>query len=319
MNTPKTRQQSAVNVSTLYANVYPKQITEREIFTAGPFAQLGLLTGVQSSLTTFTGLGKSPSTGINAVKAGECQALVNVDSAGGSITAGTTAVKVKTAAGVESSVAWVANGAEPALNTVLGVDTDVNGLQAGTIVEGSSFTNTWTLLVTRVDNTSATFVLKHTTPATDQQWNATVDVDFVLGDQATVFVGNPHALTYKHSAVTGSVAGAFVTASTLTADAILPVVSAFVIPATGTAYAVTVSTFTVTEAGGSVYRAITTSATAPAANASVWGAVGVTPSSYTIPVAEQVGSGTYTLYGWAKDGAGNVSLGVSDSIVLTIS
>jgi len=319
MNTPKVRQQPAVNVSTVYQNKYPKQICAREIFTCGPFAQLGALTGVQASLTTFTGLGKSPTTGITSVPAGAVLALLNTDSAGGSISCCTTAVKVKTAAGLESSVAWTANGAEPAIGTVLGVDTDVNGLQAGTIIAGSAFTNTWTILATRVDETQINFVLTHTTPATDQVWNASVDVASVAGNSATIFVGNPYALTFKHSAVTGTVAGAFVTASTLTADVTAPVVSAFVVPGTGTSYAVTVSTFTVTEAGGTIFRAITGTNVAPAVGSAVWGAVGVTPSTYTIPTAEQVGTGTYQLYGWAKDGAGNVSAGVNDSIVLTIS
>jgi hypothetical protein len=326
MDTPKTRQQDAVNVSSLYGTKYPKQMTSREFFTPGLAAAGGALTGGEAALITFTGLGAHPGTGINPVMDGVGHlgvfSLVNVNSAGGSFSVCSNGtVKVKTAAGVESSVAFAANGAEPAVSAVMGVDTDVNGLQVGAIVAGSAFTNTWTVSVTRVDATQANIVLKHTTPAVDQQWNATVDVASVLGDSAVISMGNPGALTYKHSAVVGAVNGAFVTASTLSLDTTLPLVAAFTIPGTDTDYVITVSSFTVTEAGGTVYRAITsgpTGAVAPAANSPLWGAVGVTPATYTIPVAEQTGTGVYTLYGWAKDGAGNVSLGVSDTITLTI-
>ena len=323
MDSPKIRQMNAVNVSSLYKNVYPKQITGREYFYAGPYAQSGVLVGTEAALITFTGLGKHPKTGINPVWKGTevlgTYALACVGSAGGHFAVccdGT--VKVRTAAGVQSSVDFVANGAEPAVSAVLGLDTDVNGLQVGTIIAGSAFTNTWTIGVTRVDNTEATIVLKHTTPATDQQWNATVDVASVLDYAATIWVGNPNAISTPHTAVLGSVVGAFVTASTLSADVTAPVVSGFTIPATDTDYTITISTFTVTEAGDAVYRAITTSNVAPAVGSALWGAVGATPATYVIPTAEQVGTGNYTLYGWAKDAAGNVSAGVSDTIALTI-
>jgi hypothetical protein len=327
MDSPKLRQMYPVDVTLLYGKAkYPKTVTGREYFTVGPNA--GILTGVQAGLVTLTGLGKHPVTGINPVWTGTgvlgAFSLVNLASAGGHIAVcANGTVKVRTAAGVESSVAFAANGAEPAVTTVMGVDTDTNGLQAGTIVAGSAYTNTWTVGITRVDATQVNIVLTHTTPATDQVWNAVVDVASVVGDQALMFCGNPAGdlRATPHSAVLGSPIGISVTAQTLTADAILPVVSAFTIPSTGSSYTVTVSSFTVTEAGGSVYRAITSgadAATAPAADSPLWGAVGVTPSTYLIPTANQAGTGAYTLYGWAKDGAGNVSLGVSDAITLTI-
>jgi hypothetical protein len=56
---------------------------------------------------------------------------------------------------------------------------------------------------------------------------------------------------------------------------------------------------------------ITTTPTSPAANASGWSAT--PPTSYTFTSA-----GAKTLYGWAKDAAGNVSESVWDNVEITL-
>jgi|GEM_PF-2236316 len=90
-----------------------------------------------------------------------------------------------------------------------------------------------------------------------------------------------------------------------------PVVTAFVIPATVTStFVVPVTTFTATDNKAVTGYMITTSATAPAAGAAGWS--GTAPASYTVG-----GYASYTLYAWAKDAAGNVSLSASAPVTVS--
>ena len=94
-------------------------------------------------------------------------------------------------------------------------------------------------------------------------------------------------------------------------DTVAPVVS-FTLPATATSLSVTVLTFSATDAGGVTGYLLNESATKPLATAAGWSASA--PASFTFPAA-----GSRTLYAWAKDAAGNVSTGVSATVVITIS
>ncbi len=95
------------------------------------------------------------------------------------------------------------------------------------------------------------------------------------------------------------------------ADSFLPTVTAFVIPSTGTALEVTISTFTATDSTGVTGYIVTESGTKPASGDAGWS--GTAQTTYT--VADE---GLHTLYGYAKDAAGNVSDGVSDQITITL-
>ncbi len=90
-----------------------------------------------------------------------------------------------------------------------------------------------------------------------------------------------------------------------------PTVTAFVIPSTANSLTVAISTFTATDDTAVVGYAVTESATPPAAEDGVWS--GAAPTSYTFG-----STGSKTLYGWAKDAAGNVSASVSDSVDISI-
>jgi hypothetical protein len=94
------------------------------------------------------------------------------------------------------------------------------------------------------------------------------------------------------------------------ADSTAPVVTAFIVPSTSAALAVPITTFTATDAVGVTGYMITENSTPPSAGAGGWS--GSAPTTHTVGA-----DGSYTLYGWAKDAAGNVSAGVSDSVTVT--
>ena len=94
-------------------------------------------------------------------------------------------------------------------------------------------------------------------------------------------------------------------------DTIAPVVNTFTLPATTTNLTIPVSSLTATDNVAVTGYLITTSATAPAANATGWTASA--PTSVTAAAA-----GTVTFYAWAKDAAGNVSAAKSASVNISV-
>jgi hypothetical protein len=95
-----------------------------------------------------------------------------------------------------------------------------------------------------------------------------------------------------------------------TADATPPTVSAFAVPSTSTALAVSITTFTASDNVAVTGYMVTESATKPAATATGWAAT--RPASYAFTAA-----GAKTLYAWARDAAGNVSTSRSASVSIT--
>jgi hypothetical protein len=94
-------------------------------------------------------------------------------------------------------------------------------------------------------------------------------------------------------------------------DTTAPTVTAFAIPATSTSLTVAIAAFTATDAVGVTGYLVTESATAPAASAVGWTASA--PTAYTFTT-----EGFKTLYGWAKDAAGNVSSALSATVAITL-
>jgi hypothetical protein len=94
-------------------------------------------------------------------------------------------------------------------------------------------------------------------------------------------------------------------------DAIAPVVTVFSIPVTSSSLTVPVSSFTATDNVGVTGYLVTESSTAPLAGDAGWSAAA--PESYVFATA-----GTKTLYAWAKDAAGNVSLSLSAQVIITL-
>jgi len=95
------------------------------------------------------------------------------------------------------------------------------------------------------------------------------------------------------------------------ADTTAPVVSGFVIPATSTSLTVAITTLTATDNVAVTGYLLTETGTTPSASAAGWSAT--KPASYTFGAA-----GAKTLYGWAKDGAGNISAPVSRTVTITL-
>lgn len=94
-------------------------------------------------------------------------------------------------------------------------------------------------------------------------------------------------------------------------DTTAPVISTFTLPITATSLIVPVSSFNASDNIGVAGYMITTSAAAPAASDTGWSATA--PTSATAPAA-----GIITFYAWAKDAAGNVSVGKSASVTITL-
>ncbi len=96
---------------------------------------------------------------------------------------------------------------------------------------------------------------------------------------------------------------------TQVSDTIKPVVSTFTVPSTSSSLTVTTSIAATDNVAVTGYR-ITESSTAPLATATGWSVTA--PTSYTFASA-----GSKTLYAWAKDLAGNVSLSRSASVTIS--
>jgi len=94
-------------------------------------------------------------------------------------------------------------------------------------------------------------------------------------------------------------------------DTAAPVVSAFTLPATATSLTIAVGSFSATDNVAVTGYLVNTSATAPAASAAGWSATA--PATVTAAAA-----GSTTFFAWAKDAAGNVSLGKSAAVVVTL-
>jgi hypothetical protein len=95
------------------------------------------------------------------------------------------------------------------------------------------------------------------------------------------------------------------------ADTTAPVVSSFAIPVTSSSLTVAVTSFTATDATGVTGYLLTETSAIPAATAAGWSASA--PATYVFATA-----GSKTLYAWAKDAAGNVSIPVSRATTITL-
>lgn len=96
----------------------------------------------------------------------------------------------------------------------------------------------------------------------------------------------------------------------IAADATAPTVDAFDLPAESASLTVGILAFTASDNVGVTGYLLTRTSTAPAAGAAGW--TGTAPTTYTFPSI-----GSQTLFAWAKDLAGNVSAGVSDTVLIT--
>ncbi len=97
-------------------------------------------------------------------------------------------------------------------------------------------------------------------------------------------------------------------------DTTAPTITSFTIPASSTSLNVIINTFTATDDMGVTGYMVTESPETPLVSASGWSTTA--PASYKF--SSSTTSGTKTLYAWAKDAAGNISVSRSASVTLSI-
>jgi hypothetical protein len=102
------------------------------------------------------------------------------------------------------------------------------------------------------------------------------------------------------SDLVGNTAAAAEASATFTVDNTAPSLTGFSATTPSASLNIPIPAFTATDSVGVVAYLVTTSTTQPSAGAPGW--TGTAPSAYTV-----ASDGTYTLYPWAKDAAGNVS------------
>jgi len=119
------------------------------------------------------------------------------------------------------------------------------------------------------------------------------------------------ARAYDNAGNIGQSSSVSVTVNNVVPDTTAPIVTGFTIPATSSSLTVPISSFTATDNVGVTGYLVTNTATAPTSSTTGWTAS--VPTSVTYSSA-----GSKTAYAWAKDAAGNVSLGRSASVTITL-
>ena len=176
------------------------------------------------------------------------------------------------------------------------------------VVDVSTFTATDTVGVTGY------LITESVTPpaASAIGWTSTAPTSFTFSAQ-----GARTAYAWAKDAAGNVSASKSASVTISLPDAVAPSVTAFAIPANGTSLTVTVSTFTATDNIAVTGYLVTESSTAPTAATAGWS--GTAPASYAVTGNVPQGAATsVTLYGWAKDAAGNVSASSSATVTLTL-
>jgi hypothetical protein len=137
-------------------------------------------------------------------------------------------------------------------------------------------------------------------------WSATAPTSYTFAT-----AGAKTLYAWAKDAATNVSAGVSASVTITLADTTPPTVTAFAIPATSSTLTVSITTFTAADNVGVTGYLVTESPSSPSAGAAGWSTTA--PTSYTFATA-----GTKTLYGWAKDGGGNVSSGLSASVTIAL-
>ena len=130
--------------------------------------------------------------------------------------------------------------------------------------------------------------------------NAGVNVDLTRDYQGNPIVGTPDLGAFEYGA---------------NKDVTPPVISAFTIPATSTSLSVPISVFTATDDIGVTGYLLTETSATPTVEASGWSSG--KPTTYTFSSTKSTSAETKSLYAWARDEAGNVSVSLSASVTIS--
>ncbi|MBJ6802485.1 CxxxxCH/CxxCH domain-containing protein [Geomonas propionica] len=131
--------------------------------------------------------------------------------------------------------------------------------------------------------------------ATDAGWNATAPTSY------TVAAAGTYTLYPWAKDGGGNVSAVYASPVTVVVDMTAPTVATFTVNTQSASRSIPIAALTGTDVGTSVSRyLITTTSTQPAAGAAGWSATA--PTTFAVAA-----DGSYTLYPWVKDAAGNVS------------
>ncbi|QWV92420.1 hypothetical protein KP004_14560 [Geomonas oryzisoli] len=161
---------------------------------------------------------------------------------------------------------------------------------------------------TATDNVAVTGYLVSTSSAAPAAsaagWSATAPAS------VTAVAGSNTFYAFAKDAAGNVSAGKSASVTVTLPDTTAPVVGTFTLPATATTLTVPVTAFTATDNVAVTGYLVSTSSAAPSASAMGW--------SMTPPAVVTAVEGSNTFYAFAKDAAGNVSIGKSASVTVTI-
>jgi len=162
---------------------------------------------------------------------------------------------------------------------------------------------------TATDNVGVTGYLvteSATAPApTTPGWSAAPQTSYTFSTS-----GDKTLYAWAKDAADNVSEGLSATVTVTPVDTISPTVTVFTVPATANSLTVPITGFTATDNVEVTGYLVTESATAPAPTDPGWSATAQT--SYTFATA-----GSKTLYAWAKDAAGNISVSLSAAVTVT--
>jgi len=130
--------------------------------------------------------------------------------------------------------------------------------------------------------------------AGDSGWSDTAPTTYTVGAD-----GNYILYPWAKDAA-GNVSAVYGSPSSVIVDAVAPSITSFTVPSSSNSLDISITAFTASDNVGVIGYLITESSTTPAAADSGWTASA--PTTYSV-----VSIGSYTLYPWVKDAAGNVS------------
>ncbi|MDD2366026.1 MAG: DUF1566 domain-containing protein [Desulfuromonadaceae bacterium] len=174
--------------------------------------------------------------------------------------------------------------------------------------------------ITATDNVALTGYLiteSATTPlVTATGWSATKPTSFTFTGISDGIATNKTLYAWAKDAAGNISNSATATTAITLPDVTKPVITAFTVSTSGTTLSVPVSTLSATDNVAVTGYFITESAIAPLATASGWSAT--QPATYTFTGISDGIATNKTLYAWAKDAVGNVSLSKSASVIVTL-
>ena len=167
-----------------------------------------------------------------------------------------------------------------------------------------------TIVLTATDDVGGTgvadYCIQETNSTADCTWNSTVPTEYTFDT-----IGEKTLYAWARDAAENLSLTASAATTIVLADTIAPIITAFTMPIDSNSLTVPVSELTATDAFGVTGYLLTETASQPQADNPGWTALA--PDSYTFAT-----QGVKTLYAFAKDDAGNISVPLSASVTITL-